>query len=661
MAQSYFPLRWESTGDHQWWFASPIDYAAANGHYDLVRELLRLDINLLIKLTSLRRIRRLESLWDDDSRFVDAARCRASVARNLLKECEEKDGKNSLLKAGYGGWLLYTAASAGDLAFVQELLERDPLLVFGEGEYGLTDILYAAARGKNIRVFRIILEFSLSPRGFGVASGSHTDVGSEMSMFTLEVLNRAVHAAARGGNLEMLKELLKGCDDVLAYRDVNGSTVLHAASGRGQVEVVDFLINSFMLVNSQDNNGNTALHIAAFRGHLLVVQTLTTFSPSLISFVNKNGDTFLHMGVAGFRTPGFKRLDRQMELIKTLINKDLNLDQIINVQNNQGRTVLHMAVMANFHSDLIELLMSVKSIDLNLRDLDGFTPLDLLKQQPKSPSSEILIKELILAGGISNLKDNVRRRIPSNSRMQGFGTSPGTLFKISDAEIILCIGIDTKAGNSERPSSCSDASKGEVRCELYNGCLMDRRKNSLDKATSRIRSLLQWPRQLKEKKQNSPTGVLDAESLDSLRRLNQSAETPTPLRQRFSKQTSLATNKRTLPVRNSTPSLVTKKRFASGLMHGVIQAMPMLTPMSKSRSDVKQKGVCVDTDAPSCSNSFEMGGGSKENDSQVKMGSAKIRVMNHYFCFGAQGLATEDPVTGQRSNRMFKRSILSAA
>jgi ankyrin repeat protein len=136
----------------------------------------------------------------------------------------------------YGGWLLYTAASAGDIAFVQDLLERDPLLVFGEGEYGLTDILYAAARAKHIGVFRVILDFALSPRGFGLAGGS-CDEGSEASMFTLEVLNRAVHAAARGGNLEMLKELLKGCDDVSTYRDVNGSTVLHAASGRGQVEV----------------------------------------------------------------------------------------------------------------------------------------------------------------------------------------------------------------------------------------------------------------------------------------------------------------------------------------------------------------------------------------------------------------------------------------
>ena len=52
MPPSQFPLRWESTGD-RWWYASPIDYAAANGLYDLVTELLHLDTNLLIKLTAL--------------------------------------------------------------------------------------------------------------------------------------------------------------------------------------------------------------------------------------------------------------------------------------------------------------------------------------------------------------------------------------------------------------------------------------------------------------------------------------------------------------------------------------------------------------------------------------------------------------------------------
>lgn len=230
MQPPYFPLRWESTGD-QWWYVSPIDWAAANGHYDVVLELLYMDSNLLIKLTSLRRIRRLETVWDDEA-HSDAAKCRSFVARNLYFECETSRGHNSLIRAGYGGWLLYTAASAGDKEFVKELLERDPILVFGEGEYGVTDIFYAAARSKSCEVFRLLLEFTFGgdlERKMG---------GNEIpSVFRWEMINRVIHAAARGGNLEILRELILGCSDVLVYRDVEGSTILHTAAGRGQVEV----------------------------------------------------------------------------------------------------------------------------------------------------------------------------------------------------------------------------------------------------------------------------------------------------------------------------------------------------------------------------------------------------------------------------------------
>ena len=238
MPPSYFPLRWESIGD-QWWYASPIDWAAANGHYDLVRELLHLDTNLLIKLTSLRRIRRLETVWDDEEQFDDVAKCRSQVAHKLLCECQTKGGHNSLIRAGYGGWLLYTAASAGDVGFVKEFLDRDPLLVFGEGEYGVTDIFYAAARSKNSEVFRLLLDFSVS-LGCCRSSGEELDEQSDGGSpeFRWEMRNRAVHAAARGGNLEILKELLRDCSDVLVYRDMQGSTILHTASGRGQVEVL---------------------------------------------------------------------------------------------------------------------------------------------------------------------------------------------------------------------------------------------------------------------------------------------------------------------------------------------------------------------------------------------------------------------------------------
>jgi ankyrin repeat protein len=132
---------------------------------------------------------------------------------------------------------MYTAASAGDLSFVQELLERNPLLVFGEGEYGVTDTLYAAARSKNSEVFRLIYDFAISPR-FLTAKGEFEEhIGEIPSLYKWEMMNRAVHAAARGGSLTILKELLSNCTDVLAYRDKQGATILHAAAARGQVEV----------------------------------------------------------------------------------------------------------------------------------------------------------------------------------------------------------------------------------------------------------------------------------------------------------------------------------------------------------------------------------------------------------------------------------------
>ena len=58
-------------------------------------------------------------------------------------------------------------------------------------------------------------------------------------MFRREMMNRAMHAAARGGDLEILRELLQGCSIPAAYQD---ATILHFAASRGQVEVILLLL-----------------------------------------------------------------------------------------------------------------------------------------------------------------------------------------------------------------------------------------------------------------------------------------------------------------------------------------------------------------------------------------------------------------------------------
>ncbi|XP_009416633.2 uncharacterized protein LOC103997190 [Musa acuminata AAA Group] len=638
MPDSYFPLRWESTGD-QWWYASPIDWAAANGHYDLVRQLLHLDANLLIKLTSLRRIRRLETVWDDDAQFVDAARCRSTVARRLLHECEGRNGKNSLIRAGYGGWLLYTAASAGDMGFVQELLHREPLLVFGEGEYGVTDIFYAAARSKSSEVFRLLFDSAVSPRR-SIGGGGGADSG-----FRWEMVNRALHASARGGSLEFLKELLVDCSDVVAYRDIQGSTILHTASGRGQVEVVKYLLASIDMIDSRDKKGNTALHVAAFRGHLPVAEALMAASPSSSRSINEAGDTFLHMAVAGFRTPGFRRLDRQMELVRKLIDGNAaSVQEIVNVRNKDGRTALHMAVIGNVHADLVELLMTVRSIDLNVRDGDGMTPLDVLRQHPRSASSEVLIKQLISAGGMANSKDyRTRSAIASHLKMQGVAKSPGTAFRVSDAEIFLYTGIQASDA-SARPSSCSSASKSEVS---HFSAGSDRRKRqqigSIGNVARHLRVLLGWPRRRGETAETLKKVVGDDESLESFKKLVDRGEAPTPLRQQFSKSTwmmmMMASNKRPLSVRSAVPSPATRKKFAA------------------SSAMEKRKGICSENenDGASCSSS-SMNYSAVEN-ATPRWSLVNGRLMNQYFCFGAQHTEADE----QQSNHASKPSLVVSA
>lgn len=676
MPPSNFPLRWESTGD-KWWYASPIDWAAANGHYDLVRELLRLDGNHLIKLTSLRRVRRLEAVWDDEEQFHDVAKFRCEVARRLFDECQtQKEGKNSLIVGGYGGWLLYTAASAGDLGFVQLLLGKHPLLVFGEGEYGLTDILYAAARSRNPEVFRVIYDFSVSPRfltGNGNGGEWEEQIEGIPMAFKLEVKSRAVYAAARGGNLAGLKELLADCSDVLEYGDVNGSTILHAAAGKGQVEVVKYLVSSYDVISSVDNEGNTALHVAAYKGQLRVLEALIQASPSSPSAVNKAGDTFLHTAIAGFQTLGFRRFDRQIELMKQLVNnKCFKVEDIINSRNNEGRTALHLAIIGDIHSDLVELLMRVRYINVNIRDDHGMTPLDYLKREPRSASSDMLTRQLVSAGGISSCKDYaVRKAFASQLKMQGICSSPGTSFRISDNEIFIGTGIDNFPGStrdrvnidlvrSSSDRSQCDSTSGE------NGTPDVKKSSPLRRAAKRLRTMLHWA--ITKKKETERSKKMGDQSISD-KRWSTSDETPISLRELYCDPTSLSTNKRTLAVRSNISSPTNRKKFASGFAHGVPQNQPLViipaqspsSSLSKSllsthHSLDKGKAICVEDEissAPSCLK--------KVHDDDTpgviqKQGSFNKHFMNPALCFGESHISVKTPI-GKHNTKLPVYSV----
>ncbi|CAI8598114.1 unnamed protein product [Vicia faba] len=648
--RSYFPLRWESTGQ-QWWYASPIDLAASNGHYDLVIELLHLDTNLLIKLTSLQRIRRFETLWDDDeSQFHGVAKCRSHVARKLMLECETGN-RNSLVKAGYGGWLLYTAASAGDVDFVTDLLIRDGSLVFGEGEYGVTDILYAAARSKNCQVFKIVFDYAMLKN-----SGRELDLDE---VFKIDIVNRLVHAAARGGNWEILNQFLESVHDVLVYRDSYGCTVLHSAAATGQVEVVRKLLESFDIINLTDDRGNTALHVACYRGYLPVVEILIDASPSLALLTNHDGDTLLHLAVAGFKSPGFCRLDKHAELMKQLVSeKIVKTRDIVNVKNNDGRTALHVSVIDNIQVEVVELLMSLPSIDLNICDVDGLAPLDLLKQRSRSTSSDFLIKRLISAGGVncelmSNNSESSCTVKPLQKIQIGVnGTSPGTSFRIPDAEIFLYTGIENASDanyvqTSPESHSCSSelSNNSDGANSPYNN-----KSSSVNNAARRLKFLLRWRRRKDRKAAFSD--LEDDDSLDPFSSSRNTDEFSIPLRQRYSHSCS---SLRTHSIRSFLPSPSSKMNFATGLIQGVIQLNPHVSLPAHSTPNLFQELSVVSLSSINKQKNLDIIGPSCSNRLDYKQDSFNKKLMNPYLSFGAQGLMNIEDSNSRESNRSYKR------
>uniref|UniRef100_A0A1J3K8Z3 Ankyrin repeat-containing protein n=1 Tax=Noccaea caerulescens TaxID=107243 RepID=A0A1J3K8Z3_NOCCA len=634
MPPPIFPLRWESTGD-QWWYASPIDCAAANGLYDVVIELLHQDTNLLVKLTSLRRIRRLETVWDDgDGENCHVALNRSRVAKRLLEECEIGNGDNSLIRAGYGGWLLYTAASAGDLEFVKKLLEKDPLLVFGEGEYGVTDILYAAARGRNDDVFRLLLDFALLPADIAGVEETEGEKQTERQLIVKEeMVKRGVHSAARGGHVAILEEfLLSGkYDAVSGLRDAFGSTLLHSASSRGQIKVVKYLISKYdSILEVKDSLGNTALHVAAYKGHLAVVETLINESPPLVSVVNNDGDTFLHMVVSGFAASGFKRLDRQMELLKKLISgagrsSSVDFSEIVNVRNGYGRTVIHLAVMDNYNavrSDVVESLLRIHGVDLNAVDSDGMTAVDLLERQtPRTPVSDLLIKRLKSAGGRSNGGENVSRL---REERYGFCGSPGTSFEISDSEIFLfsAARTDQTAANGElSPNRESFDGISECSSEISTH---SKRKRLGGSTGARLKLLLRWAKR--------------EESEENRRFSGDNNNRRVPLREMYSRSRSpseIGYRGRAFPMRTESgdlPSLSVRLKFTEGLMKGVVvQESPRFVFSPPVASDYSRSSACS---SPLQTVSSEL---KRRTPAMKKQGS----FMNRYLCFGGAGLAID--------------------
>jgi len=77
----------------------------------------------------------------------------------------------------------------------------------------------------------------------------------------------SIHSAAKGGNIEAIKQYLAEGGDV-DVKNGDGRTLLHYAAETGQIEIIKLLINIGADMNVKDTDwGHTPLHYAVLKAH----------------------------------------------------------------------------------------------------------------------------------------------------------------------------------------------------------------------------------------------------------------------------------------------------------------------------------------------------------------------------------------------------------
>ncbi len=194
-----------------------------------------------------------------------------------------------------------------------------------------------------------------------------------------------IHEAARLGDVEQIKFLLKSFPDLIAATDEKGMTPLHIAAANKQFSAVQALVGVRAKVNARNDIGQTPLHLAARAGDLRTVQLMLTnraevnvhdsvdVTPLLAATAPSDKEEFqatdltaqVRFNAVQRRAAAMQMHEQQLALARALVAHGAQ----VNVRNRAGATPLIQAVRLR-NDSLVDFLLR-SGADPNAVDLTG--------------------------------------------------------------------------------------------------------------------------------------------------------------------------------------------------------------------------------------------------------------------------------------------------
>lgn len=225
-------------------------------------------------------------------------------------------------------------------------------------------------------------------------------------------------------------------------KDSQEQTLLHVASYGGFTEMVVFLLEQGVKINSRDKTGSTALHCAAVRSHFAVCQFLldNKADPTIRT---TNGTSVLHY------------LARHRNVPSNLFEQILSFVDV-NVVDNYGETPLHQACSRGSLTSA-QFLLDHKALVNPINNIQE-TPLSKAKQIAHPELCQLLIEKGAESGDVLKnahfqaFFETVPDEEPLTPKA-ALGTSSSERLTSSAKAMLRPLKINTKLINAKRKDS----------------------------------------------------------------------------------------------------------------------------------------------------------------------------------------------------------------
>ncbi|KAH7691549.1 26S proteasome regulatory complex subunit PSMD10 protein [Dioscorea alata] len=206
-------------------------------------------------------------------------------------------------------------------------------------------------------------------------------------------IENPLHIAASLGHTDLANEIIIRNPDLSSDLNPRALSALHLASAQGHLEIVKLLISKVgtHLCFLKDKDGRLAIHIAAMRGRIDILEELIKVCPESARALTYQHESILHIAVQ------FNSFETVEFLVKKLeVDDDIN--ELFNLKNDKGNTILHHAV-ARRQLQSVKLLLSKGGlVEVNAMNHKGLTALDVLLDSPIE-HGDLTLGEVIRGAG----------------------------------------------------------------------------------------------------------------------------------------------------------------------------------------------------------------------------------------------------------------------